>query len=111
MSSKAVAWLERDYDAWDADEFGWDISGRGKQLYGGGTNFASIKIDMLITCWLPGYAEDTRCQHDGHVGVPVYTHAPQEAAYGDEWWKDGDGYEWPPYNIPLIEGHWKRPCP
>lgn len=94
----AVFELEKDYDSRDARNHGWWPPREGHPR-----GFYSIKEDGYETC-------DGGDKCSEHVGEAMYVDAPKYHMYGDGWY-EGEYGKMPRYGIPLIEDHWRRPCP
>lgn len=97
----AVAYLEEDYDYRDRRYSGWSPH----SLPGGGRDFLSLKEDGFAHC-----ADGIVCAR--HAGEAViFSDAPKYDRYGFGHYRDEYGAVRAKYNIPLIEDHWKAPCP
>jgi hypothetical protein len=107
MSASAIKYLEQFYDAYDQTPGGWRMSSHaGVRTTGGGKGLFSFKQDGYVTC-----DDDVRCT--AHVGEATYCEGPDYHGYGPKgaYYVDRNGYKVPSYGIPLIDEHWRRPCP
>lgn len=101
-TTAAVASLEEDYDKRDRSDGGWSPRVLPR---GGGRDFFSIKEDGYPSC----ESDSPHCH--SHVGEVDYTDLIVYEGYGFGTYRDHYGGKLPCYGIPLIEDHWRSPCP